>query len=54
MVNSGVNETEVVPPGVLSVRREFYYLDIAVDLDPGEEKLLAYFKSELKLPRRED
>jgi tetraacyldisaccharide 4'-kinase len=33
--------------------REFYYLDIAVDLDPGEEKLLAYFKKKLNLPHRE-
>ncbi len=26
-INGGVNETEVIPPGVLGVRRGFYYLD---------------------------
>lgn len=29
--------------------REFYYLDISVDLDPGEEKLLAYLREKLNL-----
>jgi len=33
--------------------REFYYLDLSVDLDPGEEKLLAYLKTALNLPHRE-
>ena len=33
--------------------REIYYLDLNVDLDPGEEKLLAYICDKLKLPRRE-
>jgi len=34
--------------------REFYYLDLSVDLDPGEEKLLAYLKTALKLPQRDN
>jgi tetraacyldisaccharide 4'-kinase len=33
--------------------REFYYLDLAVDLDPGEEKLLAEIISRLGLGTRE-
>jgi tetraacyldisaccharide 4'-kinase len=32
--------------------REFYYLDLAVDLDPGEEKLLAEVMSRLGLSKR--
>lgn len=34
--------------------REFYYLDQTVDLDPGEEKLIAYLVDKLKLPKRVD
>lgn len=34
--------------------REFYYLDLSVDLDPGEEKLLMHLKSTLKLPQRDN
>ncbi len=33
--------------------REIYYLDLTVDLDPGEEKLLEYIKKTLHLSRRE-
>jgi len=33
--------------------REFYYLDLAVDLDPGEEKLLAEVVSRLGLRKKE-
>jgi tetraacyldisaccharide 4'-kinase len=32
--------------------REFFYLDLVVDLDPGEEKLLAYLKDKLGLEGR--
>ncbi|MEW5795260.1 MAG: tetraacyldisaccharide 4'-kinase [Candidatus Zixiibacteriota bacterium] len=32
--------------------REFYYLDLSIDLDPGEEKLVAEVKSRLNLARR--
>ena len=34
--------------------REFFYLDLVVDLDPGEEKLLAYLKEKLGLEGRTD
>ena len=30
--------------------RETYYLDLSVDLDPGEERLLAYIREKLGLP----
>jgi tetraacyldisaccharide 4'-kinase len=33
--------------------REIYYLDLTVDLDPGEEKLVQYICDTLKLPRQE-
>ena len=31
--------------------REFYYLNQAIDLDPGEEKLIEYIQKELKLQK---
>ena len=34
--------------------REFFYLDLQVDLDPGEEKLVAYLKDKLGLEGRTD
>jgi len=34
--------------------REIYYLDLEVDLDPGEEKLLAYICDKLKLNRNKN
>lgn len=33
--------------------REIYYLDLTVDLDPGEEKLIRYICDTLNLPRQE-
>ncbi len=33
--------------------REFYYLDLAIDLDPGEERLLAHLMQELKLLKQD-
>ncbi|MBU0985397.1 MAG: tetraacyldisaccharide 4'-kinase [candidate division Zixibacteria bacterium] len=39
--------------GAFDFGREFYYLDLAVDLDPGEEKLLAYLTESLNLSRQE-
>ncbi|RKX27084.1 MAG: tetraacyldisaccharide 4'-kinase [Candidatus Zixiibacteriota bacterium] len=34
--------------------REIYYLDLTVDLDPGEEKLIAYLQEKLNFGRRND
>lgn len=34
--------------------REIYYLNLTVDLDPGEEKLIKYIVDKLELKRRED
>lgn len=38
--------------GAFDFNREFYYLDLAVDLDPGEEKLLAEIVDRLGLAPR--
>jgi len=35
--------------GDFDFEREFYYLDLAVDLDPGEEKLVAAIRDRLKI-----
>jgi tetraacyldisaccharide-1-P 4'-kinase len=32
--------------------RDIFYLDLEVDLDPGEEKLLAYLQQKLGLKQR--
>lgn len=33
--------------------REIYYLDLEIDLDPGEEKMTAYLRQQLNLSRRQ-
>jgi tetraacyldisaccharide 4'-kinase len=37
--------------GDFDFEREIYYLELAVDLDPGEERLIEYLRARLSLPR---